>query len=302
MEDLTEATLTDATLRQMADTPDQRLREIMEAAVRHLHAFAREVSLTPEEWLFGIKFLTQVGHACTPSRQEFILLSDTLGLSRMVSILHEGRIDTKGTETSLLGPFYRESTPLLPLGSVIATDSKEGQLVIFGKVTDEEGIPIAHALLEVWQTDSNGAYDLQAQDPSVMNNRASFRTNLQGRYHFRTNFPRGYKIPLDGPVGGMIDAQKRHGHRPAHTHFLIGADGFRELVTALYYSDDPYIDSDTVFGVANSLIVTAVTQNSKSPMPNLPSIEYDFVLSRAKAGEATSRVGADPTSIIASTA
>jgi hydroxyquinol 1,2-dioxygenase len=299
MEDLTEATLTAATLRQMADTPDPRLREIMAAAVRHLHAFAQEVSLTPEEWLFGIKFLTQVGHACTPSRQEFILLSDTLGLSRMVNILDEGRTSTAGTEGSLLGPFYRERSPLLPLGSLIANDPKGEQLMIFGRVLDEAGAPIPNALLEVWQTDPDGAYDLQAADPTVMNHRAMFQTDAEGRYHFRATFPVGYQVPLDGPVGAMIKAQKRHGCRPAHTHFLIGAEGFRELVTALYYGYDQYIDSDTVFGVANSLTVNPVRQLAGSPAPELPSIAYDFVLARATAGEATSRVGADPASIMA---
>jgi hydroxyquinol 1,2-dioxygenase len=298
MEDLTEATLTSATLQQMADTPDPRLREIMAAAVKHLHAFAQEVSLTPEEWLFGIKFLTQVGHACTPSRQEFILLSDTLGLSRMVNILHEDRAGGSGTEASLLGPFYRERSPLLPLGSLIATDPKGEQLVIFGRVLDAAGAPVANALLEVWQTDPDGAYDLQSADPAVMNNRAMFRTDAEGRYHFRANFPVGYQVPVDGPVGAMLAAQKRHGCRPAHTHFLVGADGYRELVTALYYGYDQYIDSDTVFGVANTLIVTP-EQRADSPVPELPSIEYDFVLARAEPGEVTSRVGADPASIMA---
>ncbi len=300
MEDLTEATLTDATLRQMADTPDPRLRQIMAAAVRHLHAFAQDVSLTPEEWLFGIKFLTQVGHACTASRQEFILLSDTLGLSRMVNILHENHTAAAGgTEASLLGPFYRAEAPLLPLGSSIAAAPKGEELVIFGRVLDTAGAPIPDALLEIWQTDPDGAYDLQGPDPAAMNNRAMFRTDAEGRYHVRANFPRSYHVPLDGPVGAMLAAQGRHGYRPAHTHVLVGAAGYRELVTALYYGDDPYIDSDTVFGVANALVVTPEKDRPGAPVPGLPSIAYDFVLTRAAPGEATSRVGADPASLMA---
>lgn len=298
MEDLNQTTLTEATLRQMAETPDPRLREIMAAAVKHLHAFAREVSLTPQEWLFGIKFLTDVGKACTPFRQEFILLSDTLGLSRMVNILDDGRSDTVGTETSLLGPFYREATAELPPGALITNNEADPQIVIFGRVLDEAGAGVAGATIEVWQTDPEGAYDLQGIDPTAMDYRATFRTDERGRYHFRATYPLGYTIPMDGPVGGMIRAQNRHGCRPAHTHFLIGAPGYRELVTALYYGYDQYIETDTVFGVSNALIVMPVTGLPGSPIPALPGVEYDFILVRANPAEATSRVGADPSMLV----
>ena len=299
MEDLNETTVTEAVLAQMADTPDPRLREIMEAAVKHLHAFAREVSLKPEEWLYGIKFMTEVGKACTPYRQEFILLSDTLGLSRMVNILHDGRAETVGTETSLLGPFYREKSPAMELGDLISKDPKTEQICLFGTVTDETGAPVAGASVEVWQTDPDGAYDLQMMDPANMDWRGQFRTDAQGRYWFRATLPFGYMIPMDGPVGGMIHAQKRHGCRPAHTHFLVGAQGYRELVTAVYYGYDEYIDSDTVFGVSKSLIVEPKPDVPGSPIPALRSIHFDFVLARAAAGEETSRVGADPASLVA---
>ena len=299
MDDLNEATLTEATLAQMANTADPRLKEIMEAAVKHLHAFAREVSLKPEEWLFGIKFLTAVGQACTPFRQEFILLSDTLGLSRMVNILHDGRAETVGTETSLLGPFYREDTTELPLGAAITANDAAPQLVVFGRVLNEQGTPLVNARVEVWQTDPDGAYDLQAQDPTVMDYRATFRTDADGRYFFRATYPLGYMIPMDGPVGAMIQAQSRHGCRPAHTHFLIGAPGYRELVTSIYYGYDPYIDTDTVFGVSNSLIVQPAENVPGAPIPGLPAIEYDFTLARAAAGDENSRVGADPSKMLA---
>ncbi len=299
MEDLNEITLTEAVLAQMANTPDPRLREIMAAAVKHMHAFAREVSLKPEEWLYGIKFMTEVGKACTPFRQEFILLSDTLGLSRMVNILHDGRADTVGTETSLLGPFYREKSPLMALGDTISKDPQTEQICMFGRVVDDEGAPVAGASVEVWQTDPDGAYDLQAMDPGAMDWRGQFRTDDQGNYWFRATLPFGYMIPLDGPVGAMIHAQKRHGCRPAHTHFLIGAPGYRELVTSLYYGCNEYIDSDTVFGVSNSLIIEPQPDVPASPMPNLRSIRYDFSLARAVAGDENSRVGADPASLLA---
>ncbi len=299
MEDLNQTTITETTLAQMAATNDPRLREIMAAAVTHLHAFAREVALKPEEWLFGIKFLTAVGRACTPYRQEFILLSDTLGLSRMVNILHDGRAETVGTETSLLGPFYRDKSPLLANGDRIATDVHSEEIAIFGRVLDEDGAAIANASVEVWQTDPDGAYDLQAKDPSQMDWRGQFRTDDQGRYWFRATLPFGYVIPMDGPVGSMVRAQGRHGCRPAHTHFLIGAEGHRELVTAVYYGYDPYIDDDVVFGVSNSLIVRPQPDVPGSPDPALRSIQYDFTLARAVAGDETSRVGADPSSLLA---
>ena len=299
MEDLNETTVTEAVLQQMAGTEDPRLREIMAAAVKHLHAFAREVSLKPEEWLFGIKFMTEVGQACTPFRQEFILLSDTLGLSRMVNILHDGRAETVGTETSLLGPFYRNDAPSLALGGTIAREPGGEEIGLFGTVRDEQGAPVADAIVEVWQTDPDGAYDLQAADPTQMDWRAQFRTDAQGRYWFRATLPLGYTIPLDGPVGRMIQAQRRHGCRPAHTHFLIGAPGYRELVTAIYYGYDQYIDSDTVFGVSKSLVVEPKAGMAASPFPGLRSIEFDFTLARAVAGDENSRVGADPASLLA---
>lgn len=299
MEDLNEITVTDAVLQQMADTPDPRLREIMAAAVKHLHAFARGVSLKPEEWLFGIKFMTEVGQKCTPFRQEFILLSDTLGLSRMVNILHDGRAETVGTETSLLGPFYRNDSPQMALGESIARDGQGEEIGLFGTVRDEAGMPVPHATVEVWQTDPDGAYDLQAVDPSAMDWRAQFRTDAQGQYRFRATLPLGYTIPLDGPVGSMITAQKRHGCRPAHTHFLIGAPGYRELVTAIYYGYDQYIESDTVFGVSQSLVVDPKPDVPGSPFPGLRSIAFDFTLARAVVGDENSRVGADPSSLIA---
>ena len=303
MEDLNETTVTAAVLAQMADTPDPRLREIMAAAVKHLHAFARDVSLKPEEWLHAIKFLTEVGQTCTPYRQEFILLSDTLGLSRMVNILHDGRAETVGTETSLLGPFYRTQAPQLELGDCIAQQpgqsSDAEQIGLYGTIRDEAGAPIANATVEVWQTDPDGAYDLQAHDPTVMDWRAQFRTDADGNYRFRATLPLGYTIPLDGPVGTMIKAQRRHGCRPAHTHFLIGAPGYRELVTAVYYGYDQYIESDTVFGVSNSLIVQPEPGRLGAPFPDLRTIAFDFTLARAVAGEATSRVGADPSALLA---
>lgn len=297
MQDLDIEQITDAVIEQMATTPDPRLREIMEAAVRHLHAFAREVKLTPDEWLKGIAFLTAVGQMCSPIRQEFILLSDVLGLSRLVNVMHdaEGR-ETAGTETSLLGPFFRESAPKIALGEALPKHSDAPEILLYGQVRNAEGKPVPHATIDVWQTDADGLYDLQAHDPSIMDNRAQLQCDAEGRFHFRTVKPLGYSIPMDGPVGELVRQQKRHGFRPAHIHLLVTAPGYRDLVTALYFADDPHVDSDTVFGVSRSLIVQERTDLPDSPVPGMPAIRYDFTLSRQTSGSG-GRVGADPSKL-----
>jgi protocatechuate 3,4-dioxygenase beta subunit len=234
MQDLTVTSVTDAVVAQMADTPDPRLRQIMASLVRHMHDFARDVTLTPEEWLKAIGFLTQVGQACTPARQEFILLSDVLGLSALVNLLHDKTATEIGTESSLLGPFYQQNAPFFALGESIAVKAKGPELQLYGQVTDKQGKPVPHAVIQVWQTDAEGSYDLQLYHGNEMDMRGNFRADAEGRFHFRTVRPLGYMIPIDGPVGALIGAQQRHGYRPAHIHFLIGAPGYRELVTALY--------------------------------------------------------------------
>jgi protocatechuate 3,4-dioxygenase beta subunit len=300
MADLDQNTITDAVIAQMADTPDPRMRDVMASLVRHLHDFAREVKLTPAEWLGAIAFLTKVGQACTPIRQEFILLSDTLGLSRLVNLMDDkaNRVG-EATETSLLGPFYREAAPQFGFGESIATRAKGPEMMIFGQVLNEAGEGVPNAIVEVWQTDADGAYDLQANDPEVMDMRGQFRTDAQGNYAIRTLIPLGYSIPMDGPVGGMIRDQNRHGFRPAHIHMLIGAEGYRELVTALYLGDDEHIDSDTVFGVSESLIVRPRPGVEGAPDPALPSVRYDFRIARRAEHDKSGRVGADPSRIAA---
>jgi len=297
MQDLDEFSATEAALAQMAATPNPRLKEIIDAAVRHLHAFARDVNLTPEEWLAGIGFLTAVGKACTPVRQEFILLSDVLGVSAVVNALHDKKARELGSQSSLLGPFYREGAPELKLGDSIVKNPSVPEIVVYGRITDNSGLPIPNALIQVWQTSEHGLYDLQTLGETGMDLRANFRTDKDGNYWFRTVRPLGYSIPMDGPVGEMVRQQNRHGFRPSHIHFLIGGDGFRELVTALYFGDDDHIDSDTVFGVSGSLVVNA-TDDPNSPVKGLKAVHYDFRLARAAPGE-SGRVGADPTKLAA---
>lgn len=292
-----EKTITDAALAQMSTTRDPRLKEIMACLVKHLHAFAREIDLTPEEWIEGIKFLTAVGQTCTPYRQEFILLSDTLGLSSLVNALHDKRATEAGTKTSLLGPFYRQDSPQRKLGESIMSSTNEHEICIYGRVSDSAGKGIADASVQIWQTDDEGVYDLQRGDPSVMDLRGWYHADSDGNYYLRTVRPLGYMIPMDGPVGDMIRAQGRHGYRPAHIHFLIGAPGYRELVTALYLGKDEHIDSDTVFGVTETLVTETTANDPSSPFPNLPSIRFDFTLAKATAMDESGRVGADPSQI-----
>ena len=295
MQDLNETTITDAVREQMALTGDSRLRQIMDAAVRHLHDFARETNLTPEEWLSGIAFLTQVGQACTPVRQEFILLSDVLGVSALVNALHDEAAAELGTQSSLLGPFFREAAPELPPGGSIIANPDAPLVTMYGRVTDTAGRGIPGATVEVWQADEHGLYDLQKDGGAKMDMRGRVRCDDQGNYHFRTVRPLGYSVPLDGPVGKLIMAQARHGHRPSHIHFLIAAPGYRELVTALYFGDDEYVDSDTVFGVSASLVVRARDDDPDTPIPG-PAVRYDFRLGRAS-GAGSGRVGADPAAV-----
>jgi hydroxyquinol 1,2-dioxygenase len=298
MRELTPETITEAVLDQMATTPDRRMKEIMTSAVKHLHAFARDVNLTPGEWIKGIEFMTMVGKTCTPARQEFILLSDTLGLSALVNGLHDKTAVEEGTHTSLLGPFYREASPTLAAGSQIAKHVKPGtECVLYGRVTDINGKPLADATVSVWQTSADGLYDIQENAESV-DYRGVFATDADGVYVVRTVKPRGYSIPMDGPVGNMVKAQRRHGMRPAHIHFLVGSSGYRELVTALYLRDDPHLADDVVFGSADDLAVDIVADDPDCPIKGMPSIRFDMRLSREGDADKTSgRVGSDPSAI-----
>ena len=298
MRELTSETITTAVIEQMATTPDARTKQIMEAAVRHLHAFAREINLTPGEWIQGITFMTKVGQMCTPERQEFILLSDTLGLSTLVNTLHDKTAIEEATNTSLLGPFFREQTPVFESGAQISRHpTSEDEVVLYGQITDRSGRGIAGAKVTVWQTRSDGRYDIQV-DGGDIDCRGIFTADANGRYLVRTVRPIGYSIPLDGPVGTLIKAQKRHGMRPAHIHFLISAPGFRELVTATYMSGDVYLESDTVFGASGDLVVDVKPQDAACPIQGLPSMRFDFSMAREGAIDAMQgRVGADPSQI-----
>lgn len=297
---LTPDTAVQAVLDQIAKTPDPRQKEIFEAAVRHLHAFAREVKLTPSEWLVGIDFMTRVGKMCTPERQEFILLSDTTGLSALVNLMHDKTAMEVGTDTSLLGPFFRENAPRFKAGDQINKDTSAGEIALYGRVTDVEGKPIANAEIGIWQTASSGLYDIQAFPDGTMDSRGTFKADAEGNYLMRTVKPIDYSIPMDGPVGEMIRAQRRHGMRPAHIHLLVGAPDYRELVTALYLSDSKYLATDVVFGSSSEDLVAEIRNDPGCPIKGMPSIHFDFKLARmSEADRSSGRVGSDPSKIAA---
>ncbi len=234
---------------------DPRLYAIMTSLVKHLHGFVKEVEPTNEEWMQAIRFLTDTGHMCTDWRQEFILLSDTLGVSMLVETINN-RKPSGATETTVLGPFHVEGVPHVENGTNISLDGKGEPMLVRGRVTDTEGRPIAGALLDVWQANEDGFYDVQQKGIQPDNNlRGIFTTDVDGRYWFRSAKPRFYPIPDDGPVGKMLAALGRHPFRPAHVHFIVGAKGHAPIVTHYFVPGDPYLESDAVFGVKESLIV-----------------------------------------------
>jgi len=280
---LTETNATEAVVHTFEGTPDERLKEIMTSLVKHLHAFIREVSLTEAEWLTGIQFLTATGQKCDDRRQEFILLSDTLGATTMKDIINN-RKPPGATEYTILGPFYRTDAPALPLGGNMAGHLSGEPVVVRGHVLAPDGRPIPNATLDVWQADAEGHYDLQMPDLKGTALRAIFHADAEGEFNFRTIKPSFYPIPHDGPVGQMLIATRRHPYRPAHIHFIVSADGYTSVTTELFAEGDPYLDSDAVFGVRGSLVVPFVHHASADEAVRLNvsapfwTVDYDFVL------------------------
>jgi catechol 1,2-dioxygenase len=249
-----ESLISQQAVNSFNDAPNARYRQIMQSLVRHLHAFVSEVELTEQEWFEGIGFLTETGHKCDGLvRQEFILLSDTLGISMLVDAINH-RHSAKATETTVFGPFYIDGMPDREFGENMAFTAGETALVR-GRVVDTHGNALAGAVLDVWQTAENGMYSGQDTEQPFGNLRGRYRTDADGCFAIRTIVPVAYPIPTDGPVGRMLDAANRHAWRPAHLHFMIDVPGYRKLVTHLFNHDDPYLASDAVFGVKESLQV-----------------------------------------------
>ena len=286
MRNANEANLTDAVLEKLAGAKDARFKQIMTSLIKHLHAFARETELTEQEWMTGIQFLTATGKKCDDKRQEFILLSDTLGVSMLVDAINH-RKPGGATETTVLGPFYVSGAKDMPMWADIAGNAPGEPAYVSGRVLDVNGKPISGAVLDVWQTDGEGFYDVQRPGGDEHYARGRFTTGADGRYGFRTVKPVSYPVPTDGPVGKMLLGMGRHPYRPAHVHVIATAPGYDRVATHLFVEGDEYLDSDAVFGVKHSLVVD-FKDHSAGPTPDgkkstVPfcTAEFEFRLVRS---------------------
>lgn len=288
MRNTTEADLTDIVLARYAATPDPRLRDILSSLIRHLHAFVRDTRLTEAEWIEGIFYLTRTGQMCDEKRQEFILLSDNLGISALVNMV-SANVPEGATESTVVGPFYVPTAPEKLWGESILLRARDGEpaLIVHGTVRGPDGEPVPDAKIEVWQTDSNGMYDIQDGDQPEDNLRGWYRGKADGRYRIDTIRPTSYPIPTDGPVGELLRATNRHPWRPAHLHAIVSAPGYRTLTTHLFDSTDEYLDSDVVFAVKESLIRDIKRNDNAGAARDFGvevpfwEIETDFLLQRA---------------------
>jgi hydroxyquinol 1,2-dioxygenase len=264
--DFTEETAADAVIESFGPDTDPRLREVLVSLVRHLHAFARDVELTIPEWEKAIDFLTRTGQKCDDERQEFILLSDVLGLSMLTETISNRKYGV-ATESTVLGPFHVVASPVRALGDTIDLIGTGTPCVVTGRVLSTGGTPLPGATLDVWQASDQGFYDVQ--QPEVQprtNGRGLFTADADGAFWFRTIVPSHYPIPTDGPVGELLIATGRHAFRPAHIHFIVTASGHRDLTTHIFVAGSRYIESDTVFAVKKSLVVdfTEVTDEAQA--------------------------------------
>jgi hydroxyquinol 1,2-dioxygenase len=276
MRNLDQHTVTQAVIATMADTPDPRLRKVLGSLVRHLHDFAREVELTEAEWLKGIEFLTATGRMCDDKRQEFILLSDVLGLSMLTVALNKDK-PAGCTEATVFGPFHVEGAPHYEHGADIANGARGAPCLVRGSVRGLDGTPVAGAVLDVWQADAEGFYDVQYVGLEQHQGRGVLTTGPDGGFAFRTVVAQAYPIPVDGTVGELLRATARQPWRPAHLHFMIEAPGYETLVTHVFRAGDPYLDADAVFGVRQTLVADWAAQPDGSC-----TLDYDFVLNPAR--------------------
>jgi hydroxyquinol 1,2-dioxygenase len=254
MRNFDENNITAAVIERFQGAESPRVKQVSEALVRHLHNFLREIEPTFEEWQAGVQILTEVGKKCSDTRQEFILLSDTLGASMLVDAINH-RLPAGATETTVLGPFFVQNAPAMELGADISPGMPGEPLFVEGTIRSVNGKPLVGAIIDAWHSDKDGYYDVQHYDAGGETTmRARFVADQSGGFNFWTIVPSFYPIPDDGPVGDMLRAQGRHPYRPAHVHFMISAPGHETLVTHVFIDGDKYLDSDVVFGVKDSLI------------------------------------------------
>ncbi|WP_281685703.1 intradiol ring-cleavage dioxygenase [Thalassobaculum salexigens] len=280
----TEDTSVETVLARMGEPENPRLAEVMRAVIAHLHAVVKEVEPTYEEWMATVRFLTETGRMCDDKRQEYILLSDVLGVSMLVDAINTRRPEG-ATENTVLGPFHVEGAPDLAMGDTISQDGIGEPLVVSGRVVDGDGRPVEGAVIDTWQTSHDGFYDLQQPDRQPENNlRGIFRTGADGRFSYRSVKPSYYPIPDDGPVGQLLHGLGRGNIRPAHLHYIVSAPGFETVTTHIFVHDDPYLDDDAVFGVKESLIRTFIRHDDPARAAEFGvanpfwTVETDFVL------------------------
>ena len=297
MRQFNEDTLTQAVVERLQKAKDARFREIMTSAVKHLHAFAREVHLTEEEWFEGIKFLTAVGQKCDDKRQEFILLSDILGLSMMIVALNNKTVPG-ATEATVLGPFFAHGAKEYGYGADLRQGAtmKGEDVWVSGRVLSVDGKPIPNAALDIWQAKADGIYDLQTDGEFELRGRV--KANANGEYAFASYKPKFYSVPVDGPVGELIRATGNHHMRPAHMHAIVSAPGYQQVITHVFVEGDPYLDGDAVYAVKDSLIgryrkVNDAAEAKKLGMPNpFLKLEWDFRLARDEGTKARKKIAA----------
>ncbi len=280
----TEANSAEVVIGSMEKCADPRLKEVMAAIVRHLHAAVKEVEPSREEWMKAILFLTNTGHMCNDWRQEFILLSDIFGVSMLVDAINSRR-PTGASENTVLGPFHIEGAPELEMGANICLDGKGEPMLVHGRILDTDGNPLQGVTIDVWQANDEGFYDVQQKGIQPdFNLRGKFTTGPDGRYWFKAVKPKFYPIPDDGPVGQLLDKLRRHPYRPAHFHYIISKEGYDPLTTHIFDPDDPYINSDAVFGVKESLMAKfePIEDSAKQAENGFDGlyydVEHDFVL------------------------
>jgi hydroxyquinol 1,2-dioxygenase len=279
----TEDNLTDEVVARLKKTKDKRFRELMTSAVKHLHAFAREVNLTEEEWFEGIKFMTAVGQKCDGKRQEFILLSDVLGLSMMVVALNH-KTAPGATEATVLGPFFAHGAKEYDYGGDLreGASMKGEDVYVSGRVLSLDGKPVPNAVLDIWQAKADGIYDVQTDSGFELRGRV--KANAKGEYALKSYKPKFYSVPIDGPVGELIRASGNHHMRPAHMHAIVSAPGYQPVITHVFVEGDPYLDGDAVFAVKDSLIgkyrkVDDAAEAKRLGMPNpFLRLDWDFRL------------------------
>lgn len=282
-----EATSAEVVNARMGPNVNPRLKQVMEAVVRHLHAAVKEVEPTHEEWMAAIDFLTKTGQMCSEWRQEYILFSDVLGVSMLVDSINNRR-PSGSTPNTILGPFYIPNSPKYELGANICQDSKGEPLVVRGRVVNTEGMPVPGAIIEAWQTNNDGFYDVQQKGVQPdMNMRGTFESDADGRYWFRSVKPRFYPIPSDGPVGQLLEKLGRHPNRASHIHIIITAPGYQPVITHIFPPDCEYLSEDAVFGVKEDLIADfqRIDDPKRAEELNFTapfwSVEWDFTLAHA---------------------